>query len=110
MPETIPKKESVGRRPRVAVGARVPSVESQEEMPFPKERNEPCDYFGLTRRERAVVDKLVAGCTNKEIAGDLVISEKTVQTHVAKILDKLGVSNRLEGVLFIVYHQQIDPR
>jgi DNA-binding NarL/FixJ family response regulator len=110
MPETIPKKESVDGRPRLAAGARVPSAESEAEMPFPKERDAPCDHFGLTRRERVVAGKLVAGYTNKEIAGDLVLSEKTVQSHVAKILDKLGVSNRLEGVLFIVYHQLIDPR
>ena len=39
-----------------------------------------------------------------------MISEKTVQRHVVKILDKLGVSNRLDLVLFAVYHQLIDPR
>jgi DNA-binding CsgD family transcriptional regulator/tetratricopeptide (TPR) repeat protein len=49
---------------------------------------------GLTRRELDVLRLLAAGLTNRQIAADLVISEKTVGSHVAHIFDKLGVHTR----------------
>ncbi|MCC6944432.1 MAG: helix-turn-helix transcriptional regulator [Thermomicrobiales bacterium] len=49
---------------------------------------------GLTSRELEVLRQLVQGKTNPEIADELFISERTVQTHVARILQKLGVSSR----------------
>ncbi len=48
----------------------------------------------LTPREREVLDRIATGATNKAIAGDLVISEKTVSVHVSNVLAKLGVENR----------------
>ncbi len=48
----------------------------------------------LTARERAVLERIVAGRANKEIATDLAISEATVKTHVNNLLSKLGVSDR----------------
>ncbi|MFD5175656.1 ATP-binding protein [Nocardia sp. NPDC058379] len=50
----------------------------------------------LTPREREVRDLAVAGLTNREIATRLVLSERTVETHVRNILAKLGVTNRTE--------------
>lgn len=50
--------------------------------------------FGLTRREREILDLICAGCTNMEIASRLVISAKTVDHHVSAILAKLGVRTR----------------
>jgi DNA-binding NarL/FixJ family response regulator len=48
----------------------------------------------LTARELAVLERIVAGRANKEIASDLAISEATVKTHVNNLLSKLGVSDR----------------
>ena len=55
--------------------------------------------YGLTRREREVLALLSAGRTNREIGEALFISEKTASVHVTHILDKLGVSSRVEAAL-----------
>jgi NarL family two-component system response regulator LiaR len=53
----------------------------------------------LTGRENAVLNLLAKGRTNQQIAQELGIAEATVRTHVSHILDKLGVSNRVEAAL-----------
>jgi DNA-binding NarL/FixJ family response regulator len=50
----------------------------------------------LSRREREVADLVTARKTNKEIATDLFLSEKTVESHLRNIFAKLGVSSRVE--------------
>ena len=52
----------------------------------------------LSRRERQVLDGLVAGQPNKLIARELNISEHTVKFHVSSVYAKLGVTNRAEAV------------
>ena len=54
--------------------------------------------FDLTKRERQVMEKLLLGRTQAEIAGELVISSNTVATHIQRILLKLGVHNRAQAV------------
>lgn len=53
----------------------------------------------LTLREQDVLRLLVKGSTNKEIANNLFISEKTVKSHLNKIFKKLNVSRRLDAIL-----------
>ncbi|HMN29568.1 MAG TPA: response regulator transcription factor [Caldilineaceae bacterium] len=53
----------------------------------------------LTERELDVVKILIEGYSNKEIAVRLVISERTVQTHLSNIFGKMNVTNRTEAVL-----------
>lgn len=60
--------------------------------------------FGLTERERQIIEAVVAACSNKEIATKLAITEKTVKHHLTNIFDKVGVSNRLELALFALHH------
>lgn len=48
----------------------------------------------LTNRELKVLERIVAGRANKEIASDLLISEATVKSHINSLLGKLGVSDR----------------
>jgi len=61
--------------------------------------------FGLTPRQLEIIKMIMMACSNKEIAKKFCISEDTVKRHVTHIFDKLGVSNRLELVLFAVHHR-----
>ena len=53
-------------------------------------------FTSLTRRERQVAELVAQGRSNKEIVGRLVISQRTVESHVEHILSKLGVTNRAQ--------------
>ena len=65
--------------------------------------------YGLTAREREVVQCIVEGCTNKDVAKQFTISEETVKRHLSNIFDKTGVSTRLELALFAIAHKLVDP-
>ena len=54
------------------------------------------EYGGLTRRERQVATVVAAGSTNQEIADQLVVSVKTVEAHITRILSKLGFTSRAQ--------------
>jgi DNA-binding NarL/FixJ family response regulator len=54
----------------------------------------------LSRREKQIVDALLAGCTNKEIAQQLGVSDQTIKNQLTTLYKKAGVSSRLELVLF----------
>jgi DNA-binding NarL/FixJ family response regulator len=56
----------------------------------------------LTERETEVLRLLAQGRSNKEIAHDLTIGEKTVKTHVSNILSKLSVPSRTQAALYAV--------
>jgi len=64
----------------------------------------PRQNSGLSSREMEVIALIVAGYTNKDLARELGISENTAKHHLTNIFDKLGVSNRLELVLYAVDH------
>lgn len=59
----------------------------------------------LTDRERVVLQLLVEGHSNPEIADRLSVSRSTIKTHVSHILEKLGVGSRLEAVTLAIRHK-----
>ncbi|MFE3947711.1 response regulator [Streptomyces sp. NPDC059118] len=62
----------------------------------------------LTEREREVLGLIADGRSNREIARALVLSEKTVKTHVSNILMKLDLSDRTQAALWAVRHGAAD--
>lgn len=58
----------------------------------------------LTRRERDVLRLLGAGLSNRQLAAELFVSEKTVKTHVSSILAKLRLTDRTQAALWAVRH------
>jgi two-component system, NarL family, response regulator LiaR len=58
----------------------------------------------LTERELEVLKLISKGMGNREIAEKLIVSEKTVKTHVANILQKLQVTSRTQAALFAIRH------
>ncbi|TRV74477.1 response regulator transcription factor [Streptomyces sp. 130] len=62
----------------------------------------------LTEREREVLGLIADGRSNREIARTLVLSEKTVKTHVSNILMKLDLADRTQAALWAVRHGAAD--
>ncbi|MFJ5229720.1 response regulator [Kitasatospora sp. NPDC088391] len=63
----------------------------------------------LTGRERQVLELLGRGRSNAEIAAVLHLGEATVKTHVRRVLDKLGVRDRVHAVVFAFDHGVVRP-
>jgi DNA-binding NarL/FixJ family response regulator len=59
---------------------------------------------GLTEREQEILHLIADGMNNREIAAKLVISEKTVKTHVSNILSKLHLDDRTQAAIYALRH------
>jgi two-component system NarL family response regulator len=66
------------------------------------------DSRHLTNRELEVLRLVARGMPNKDIAGELVISENTVRNHVRNILEKLQVRSRVEAAMYAVRERLVD--
>jgi DNA-binding NarL/FixJ family response regulator len=62
----------------------------------------------LTSREIQILELVVEGKTNREIANSLVISENTVKIHLRNILEKLHLQNRIQAAVYAVRQGLID--
>jgi len=65
------------------------------------------DTHGLTARELQVLRSVAAGATNKSIAAELVLSERTVDRHLSNIFAKLGVSSRAAATAYAYRHELV---
>ena len=69
-------------------------------------------HASLTPRKRDIFEQLAAGYTNQEIAERLTLSETTVKTHVARVLAKLDLRDRVQVVIFAYengLNRSLDP-
>jgi len=86
--------------PKKHVSAMAKMIESRPASP-------PRPVDTLTRREKTIISYLMQGWRNREIGTHLSISEQTVKNHLRTIYDKVGVSDRLELVLYAI-HQRLE--
>ena len=99
--------ERFGRRVRIDLPAPVSAqtldaaVPSESPAP-PDSPARPAEPFGLTAREREVLELIAAGYTNRRIAETLFISPSTAGVHVSNLLGKVGASSRTEAAAIAV--------
>ena len=67
--------------------------------------DEPDELAGLTTQERKILALVAEGKTNKEIAAEVYLSDKTVKNYVSSILSKLNLARRAQAAAFVAKHR-----
>lgn len=90
---------------RVMAGERV--VHKEAEAVMNNVQSKPHHLNKLSKRETEVLKEMAQGKTNKEIAAQLFVSEKTIKTHVSHIFNKLEVSDRTQAAIYAMENHLI---
>jgi DNA-binding NarL/FixJ family response regulator len=69
----------------------------------------PPEVASLTEREAEVLKLVAAGLSNAEIAKGLFLGEATIKTHLGRVLDKLGLRDRVQAVIYAYEHGLVEP-
>jgi DNA-binding NarL/FixJ family response regulator len=83
------------------------TLQAYEEARLGTERNQ---QSKLTSREERILQHIAAGLTNRQIAGQTNLSEKTVRNYVSSVLVKLGMTHRTQAALYAVRRSHQDGR
>jgi DNA-binding NarL/FixJ family response regulator len=70
-----------------------------------RRRSTPANHPALTHRELQVLRRIAAGKTNRAIAAELFVSERTIDRHVSNLLGKLGVPSRAAATAYAYEHK-----
>jgi two-component system, NarL family, nitrate/nitrite response regulator NarL len=73
-------------------------LSTDDAAPGPRRRSEP--HHQLSERELEILRLIAEGASNRQIAGQLYLSENTVRTHLVHILGKLGLENRVQAAAY----------
>lgn len=96
LPRLVTELRRYAQQAAPAAQNAAPEKAPEETAPVPPEK-----LATLTPRERDIVKLLADGATNKEVAHELDISERTVKGHLSNVFQKLGVPDRLKLVLYL---------
>jgi two-component system nitrate/nitrite response regulator NarL len=83
-------------------------VENLRSLTLKVEQNTQQRARSLSRQQQQIVDSIASGLSNREIAKDLRVSERTVKYHLTRIFGKLGVTGRMELARFTLKQNPAD--
>jgi DNA-binding NarL/FixJ family response regulator len=100
--KATPGRELIGTLRRVAAGQSLidPAMTASLFQRLRKDRSGDDPSARLTGQERRVLDLIAQGCTNREIAEQLHLAERTVKNYVSSMLGKLGMRHRTQAALY----------
>lgn len=81
-----------------------------ERLRKPPEEEEDSRYKSLTDQERKILELISEGKTNRQIANDMFLAEKTVKNYVSGLLRKLGMERRTEAAVYAVERHRRHPK
>ncbi|MGA3218369.1 MAG: response regulator transcription factor [Acidimicrobiales bacterium] len=103
-----PRLESEAQTGRLMPRGEAIAYALEEKVPRPAGASVTTATMPLSKRELEVARLVAAGLSNKEIGSRLFLSERTVETHVSKILNRLGINSRVEIASWVAQEPRPD--